>query len=109
MVELVVELGVPDTVPVEELMLKPDGNEGEIVKFDGPPLLVTVKFVIAVPTVALIVEVDKVIDGVLTYLTITTPDPPSDPLVEAPCDPPPPPPPVFAFTDEAAVPVPYPP
>jgi hypothetical protein len=44
-------------------MLKPDGNEGEIVKVAGPPEFVTVRFVIAVPTFALIAEVESVIAG----------------------------------------------
>ena len=98
MVELVGPLGVPDTTPVEELMLKLDGNEGEIVKLAGPPVFVTVRFVIAVPAVALIVEVDKAIDGAFTYLTITTPDPPAPPETQLLA--PPPPLPVFATPAE---------
>ena len=98
MVELVAPLGVPDTTPVEELMLKLDGNEGEIVKVAGPPLFVTVRFVIAVPAVALIVDVDKAIDGAFTYLTTIIPDEPDTPLVAVPAAeyPPFPPKPVFA-------------
>jgi hypothetical protein len=47
-------------------MPKPLGKEGETEKVAAPPVLVTVKLVIAVPTVAAIVEVDKVITGALT-------------------------------------------
>ena len=92
--ELVVELGVPETTPVEELIFKPDGNEGEIVNEAGPPEFVTVKFVIAVPAEAAIVDVDNVIDGAFTYLTITTPLPPAPPDTQLLA--PPPPEPVFA-------------
>ena len=106
MVELVTPLGVPDTTPVEELMLKPLGNEGETVKVEAPPLFVTVKSVIAVPTVAAIAEVDKEITGALTYLITTTPDPPAPPtFAPLPADspPPPPPPPRLAVPSVPAV------
>ena len=84
MVELVAPFGVPDTTPVEELIPKPDGNEGETVYVAGPPVFVTVRFVIAVPTDAEIVDADSAIEATFTYLTTTIPDEPETPFVAVP-------------------------
>jgi hypothetical protein len=61
--ELEATSGDPETAPVEELIANPVGNVGEIEKVAAPPLFVTVKFEIAVPTVAEIVEVESEIEG----------------------------------------------
>jgi hypothetical protein len=60
-----VEVVVPETTPVEELILNPVGKEGETVNVAAPPVFVTIKFVIAVPTVADIVDADGEITGAL--------------------------------------------
>jgi hypothetical protein len=89
---------VPEIVPVEELILNPLGKDGEIENVAVPPVFVTVKLDIAVPTEAAIVVVDKEITGGLIYLTATMPDDPVMPFVAVPFAeyPPLPPQPVFA-------------
>jgi hypothetical protein len=47
-------------------MFKPAGNDGETEYVAAPPVFVAVVLVIAVPTVAAIVDVDKVIEGAFT-------------------------------------------
>ena len=70
-------------------MFKPAGSDGETEYVAGPPVFVAVVLVIAVPTVAAIVDVDNVIEGAFTYLTITTPEPPAPPETQLLAPPPP--------------------